>query len=331
MRGNWNGYRGNGNNWSGNRGNWNGGRGNWYGRHDWDGYFNGGVAGGWGWGGYSPWYSGWDWGWGSPYVYSAYSYPDTGYYPTYYPTVNNYYTDGGSYPSASGYYPSGGYNDYSYAPDDYYSGANVAVDPGAAVPQAADVPPQPAPTAAAEQSGTPDALQYYSEARADFLQGDYQNTLRLAGHAELEAPENPRVHELLSLALFASGNYTAAASEAHAAMAMGPIAEWTDLYSYYNDVNKYTTQLRALEKAAANNPKSAADHYLLGYQYLMMGARPSAQAQFADAVELAPNDKLAAHYLAELKANSPLTPPQITAPPQTATKVQSATPRGQVL
>ena len=30
------------------------------------------------------------------------------------------------------------------------------------------------------------------------------------------APGNPRVHELISLALFALGNYQAAASEAHA-------------------------------------------------------------------------------------------------------------------
>jgi hypothetical protein len=50
--------------------------------------------------------------------------------------------------------------------------------------------------------------------------------------------------------LFASGNYTAAASEAHAAMALGTIADWEDLYPNYNDVEKYTTQLRALEKAA---------------------------------------------------------------------------------
>ena len=59
-------------------------------------------------------------------------------------------------------------------------------------------------------------------------------------------------------------------------MAMGKIAEWSDLYAYYNDVNKYTTQLRALEKAASDNPKAAADHFLLGYHYLMTGSPPNA-------------------------------------------------------
>ena len=90
---------------------------------------------------------------------------------------------------------------------------------------------------------------------------------------------------------------------------------WNDLYGYYNDVNKYTTQLRALEKAANDNPKDAADHFLLGYQYLMTGARDNAKMEFADAVKLTPKDKLAGHYLQELKSNSPLTPPQMASRP----------------
>ena len=121
---------------------------------------------------------------------------------------------------------------------------------------------------------------------------------------------------MISLALFALGNYSAAASEAHAAMAMGPIATWADLYGYYDNEAAYTTQLRALEKASTDQPKSAADHFLLGYQYLMIGAKPDAQSEFADAVNLTPKDKLAEHYLAELKANQPLTPPVMASSPQ---------------
>ena len=111
-------------------------------------------------------------------------------------------------------------------------------------------------------------------------------------------------------------------------MALGPIADWNDLFGYYNDaqnytaalsaleVEKYTVQLRALEKATADNPKSAADHFLLGYHYLMIGARDNAKAEFADAVKLTPDDKLASHYLDQLKANAPLTPPKMPAMPQ---------------
>ena len=56
-------------------------------------------------------------------------------------------------------------------------------------------------------------------------------------------------------------------------MAMGPVPDWKDLYSYYENADKYTAQLRALEKASTDNPKSAADHFLLAYQYAMTGAR----------------------------------------------------------
>ncbi len=188
----------------------------------------------------------------------------------------NYYADGGYNPALGNYYaPNGGYYDDSYSPDSYYSSysnGSAGVVPGAASEEAT-VPPHPAPTTAAGEEGGNDALSYYSAARAAFLQGDYQDALRQAAHAELDAPGNPRVHELISLALFALGNYQAAASEAHAAMAMGPIAEWKNLYRYYEDVKKYTSQLRALEKAAAANPGSAAEHFLLGYHFSMMGAR----------------------------------------------------------
>ena len=91
-------------------------------------------------------------------------------------------------------------------------------------------------------------MKFYSKARAAFLHGDYQNALRLASHAAVDAPRNPKVHELISLALFALGNYGPAAGEAHAAMALGPIADWKDLFGYYNDAEKYTAQLAAWKR-----------------------------------------------------------------------------------
>jgi len=247
-------------------------------------YYYGNGWGGRGWGGgwgYWPWFAGWGLGWGYPYGY-------------------NYY-----YPDGDAYY-------YSYAPSSY-------ADSGAIAGAAGSPPQAPGSVAATPNSSEDDqraaseGLEYYSQARSAFLEGDYRHALRLAGHAAVESPQNPRVHELISLALFALGNFPAAASEAHAAMAMGPIPEWKDLYGYYNDINKYTAQLRALEKAATGNPKSAADHFLLGYHYLMTGARDDAKTEFAQAVNLTPKDKLASHYLKQLESNAPLTPPQIIA------------------
>ncbi len=316
-----------GNNFAGRTGNNFAGR---YGNHQWDNYFRGGYRGyggyggyglgygayagyggyggygDWGGGGYSPWYAGWGLGssWGYPY--------GSGYYPSYYPYTNDYY--------------------YSYAPTIYggdsyvppvYGDTSASVDSGITAPQqfadsSATAPPISEEggltTGPAEgQQGTNAAMNYYSEARGAFLHGDYQDALRLANHAGVEAPQNPKAHELISLALFALGNYGPAASEAHAAMALGPIADWNDLFGYYNDAAKYTAQLRALEKASAQDPKSAAEHFLLGYHYLMIRARDNAKIQFADAVKLTPGDKLAVHLLDELRSNSPLTSPETAA------------------
>ena len=71
-----------------------------------------------------------------------------------------------------------------------------------------------------------------------------------------------------------------------------------------------------MEKASTNNPKDAAEHFLLGYHYLMTGARDDAKTEFAEAVKLTPGDKLAGHYLQQLQSNSALTPPQMASKPQ---------------
>jgi len=314
------------NNFANRTNNFAGRNGNWAGHHDWDHYF-GGRGWGWGgwggWGGYWPWYGGWGLGldWGYPYDY--------GYY---YPNAGDYYN---SYPQPNYYAPTG-YADY-YAPS-YYGDTGVVAEPAMAAPHQ---PPTPAVIArsiseedplrtdlAEGRHGASDALQYYSEARTAFLQGDYRSALRLAGHAGVDEPRNPKVHELISLALFALRNYTAAASEAHAAMALGTTADWKDLVGYYFDAEKhtaqlgaleaetYTTQLRALETASSDNPKSAAEHFLLGYHYLMIGARENAKTQFAEALKLTPNDKLAGQYRPEFQSNRPLAPPQVVPSPR---------------
>ncbi len=118
-----------------------------------------------------------------------------------------------------------------------------------------------------------------------------------------------KVHELTSLALFASGEYRAAATEAHAALALGAPSDWTHLYAYYNDADRYTGQLRKLEKTVADVPNSAPGHFLLGYHYLMTGAKDEAKEHFAQAAKLTPNDKLAQHILKQLESGGAVTPP----------------------
>ena len=166
------------------------------------------------------------------------------------------------------------------------------------------------PAADDGQATANEGLQYYNEARAAFVRGDYRNALRLAGHAEVESPQNAKVHELTSLALFASGEYRGAATEAHAALALGEPSDWTNLYAYYNDADRYTGQLRKLEKTVADVPNSAPGHFLLGYHYLMTGAKDEAKEHFTQAAKLTPNDKLAQHILKQLESGGAVTPPK---------------------
>ena len=128
---------------------------------NWGNYFGSG-----GYGGYGGWSGGWGLGLGLDF--------------------------GGGYPYDYGYsYPYAGDYSYSDGPSSYGDGS-VAVDPVVA-PQQLPAPTAMAPTASEDQQQrASEALQYYSEARADFLQGDYRNALRLAGHAGVEAPRNRR-------------------------------------------------------------------------------------------------------------------------------------------
>jgi len=124
---------------------------------------------------------------------------------------------------------------------------------------------------------------------------------------------------LTALALFASGEYRGAATEAHAALAWGAPSDWPHLYAYYNDADRYTEQLRKLEKTVTDAPTSAPGHFLLGYHYLMTGAKDDAKPHFAQAAKLTPNDKLAQHILKQLESGSPVTPPKLPTPPKLST------------
>lgn len=106
----------------------------------------------------------------------------------------------------------------------------------------------------------------------------------------------------------------AQATAAHAALALGAAGDWASLYAYYNDADKYTAQLRKLEKSAADAPTSGAGQFLLGYHYLMTGAKQEAKKHFAEAAKLTPNDKLAQHILKQLESTGTVTPPVLPEP-----------------
>jgi tetratricopeptide (TPR) repeat protein len=148
-------------------------------------------------------------------------------------------------------------------------------------------------------SGNP-GNQFFEEARQAFRNGDYRGALKLAQHAAVEDPRDPAVHELMSLALFALKDYRGAALEAHTALKLGPPIDWPTLYAYYGNADTYTSQLRALESFVRENPKTKEGHFLLAYQYIMMGSKDTAKTELAKNVEQNPTDDLADRLSAQL-------------------------------
>ena len=51
-------------------------------------------------------------------------------------------------------------------------------------------------------------------------------------------------------------------------MALGAIADWKDLYAYYNDVNKYTAQLRGLGKGGGKQSQGRSRSFPAGVPLL---------------------------------------------------------------
>jgi tetratricopeptide (TPR) repeat protein len=141
---------------------------------------------------------------------------------------------------------------------------------------------------------------YFDDARQAFLNGNYREALRLAGHAAVDNPQDAAVHELMSLALFALKDYRGAAMEAHAALSLGPAINWETLFAYYGNAETYTTQLRALEAFVGDNPKKPEGRFLLGYHYIMTGHPDVAKKQLEAAVAITPGDKLAAELLKQI-------------------------------
>jgi hypothetical protein len=224
---------------------------------------------------------------------------------------------GGGY--GNGYYDYGSPYCYYYDTNDF-GPADVGVPAignnlAAVGAPAPDAQPDLAEQGQVDQGGSSNAGgMFFSQAEGAFRGGKYHDALRLANHAAVESPRNPKAAELMSLALFADGDYRGATAQAHAALTLGPVSNWNTLRGYYDDdVDAYTKQLRALESYVRDKPTAPEGHFLLAYQYLLTGYTKQAVKQLAEVVKLAPSDKLSAellkHYGGEAPAAEPPPPP----------------------
>jgi tetratricopeptide (TPR) repeat protein len=157
-----------------------------------------------------------------------------------------------------------------------------------------------APAESALPSGvTAEAVAKFDQAREVFLEGRYQEALKLADAALAKLPNDAVLHEFRSLVLFALGRYAESAATIHAVLDVGPGWDWKTLATLYPDVDTYTKQLRALETATGENPKAEL-YFLSGYHYLTCGYPETALKMFQQAVKLQPGDAVAAALVATL-------------------------------
>jgi hypothetical protein len=211
---------------------------------------------------------------------------DPSWYDLYYPYYD-YYDYGYYWPYYDEYY---GY-DNGYSPTYYTAYSNSVPAYGAAE------------EAASTQAGVTSndwGRQFLGSAAEAFRKREYSDALRLANHAVIEMPRDPKAHLIMSLALFALGDYNGANLEAHAVAAIGPIPDWPTLYSYYDNLETYTKQLDRLVEYVRKNPDAADARFVLAFQDMMMGHSDAAKAELEKVVEKVPKDKLAVEELKKL-------------------------------
>jgi hypothetical protein len=158
-----------------------------------------------------------------------------------------------------------------------------------------------APESTAVQTGPMDeAVAKFDQARDAFMEGRYEDGLKLTDAAIVQLPRDAVLHEFRALVLFALQKYEQSAAAIHPVLDVGPGWDWKTMSSLYPSGDVYTGQLRTLEAARDKHAMSADVHFLLGYHYLTCGHPDAALDMFRQAARLVPTDAVAASLVATL-------------------------------
>jgi tetratricopeptide (TPR) repeat protein len=179
---------------------------------------------------------------------------------------------------------------YPPAPDE------AALEAGERLPTTP--PPAPEPDETAKKA---DSL--FADARDLFKAGKYPDAQAKVEQAIKELPSDATLHEFRALTLFAQGNYKDAAGGLYAVLAAGPGWDWETVKFLYGNENVYTGHLRALEEAVKADPKAGYAHFLLAYQYLVLGNKDSAVKELQEVTRVQPGDKLSAALVKALTSD----------------------------
>ncbi len=160
--------------------------------------------------------------------------------------------------------------------------------------QAAATAPTP------ESPQTTEAYQFFDQALAAFKSGDYPNALQLDRQAIQKSPKDAVMHEVAALCMFATGDYSQAASVLNNLLAVAPGMDWTTMSSLYSSMDVYTEQLRTLEARCRQKPDDAAAQFVLAYHYLVAGYSDAAVSALKRVVKAQPSDQVAKRMLDSL-------------------------------
>jgi tetratricopeptide (TPR) repeat protein len=164
-----------------------------------------------------------------------------------------------------------------------------------------DSQPVDARSAPPEQSMIDRAVSALDRGRGAFKAGDYSRALGLVDEALESTPDDPTLHELRALALFALKRYDEAAPVLYGVLSVRPGWDWTTLISLYSDPERYTQQLRALEAFTTQRLNRAAAHFVLAYHYLTTEHADAAVRQLKTVTVLQPKDMLSAQLIQQLE------------------------------
>jgi hypothetical protein len=277
-------------------------------------FFFGGFGGfGWGWGWPFWGWGGWGWGWGYPgFGFGYYGWPWLFRYGLL-GLYGGYGLGYGGY-GYGGYYGGYGYNPYclygtsypGYAGGYYYPNAVAAVDQQDNA-QAANQPPEINPKAAAKDADN--AKIFAEKGENDFKARDYKSAAYAWKHAALDDPGNGVLVMMLAQAFFATGQFDEAAGAVQQGMQLLPREEWgvvvKNYKELYTNVQDFTDQLRALEKAVKEKPKDPGLRFLAGFEYAYLGFPKEAVDQLDKGLKSAPNDQMARKLRDEMAAKLP--------------------------
>jgi tetratricopeptide (TPR) repeat protein len=254
------------------------------------------------------------WGYGSDYYNPYYAEPVATSSPSYYYDYSqpiSVYDYGQQYSQQD-------YSQQDYSQQYVTTQAQSQVAPPVA-PTAAPAPPQ------AEAPTTDPGLEQFDEALAAFRSGDYRLALQRCTEALRSRPNDPVIHEVRALALFARGSYKSAAATLNSLLATSPGMDWTTLSGLYGNPDDYSQQLRKLEAQCESNPRDDAAHFVLAYHYLVTGNAEEAVDALRVVVAQQPRDATAKRMLEALAPSDEPTAVAATPPKPAGVRQASAT------